>query len=124
MSGLLFLCETLFCSPHPGSGSPGDQRPVALTSGSEMQQRWSTTEKEAYALYQSILNLDLYLKGAKCVLCCDYKLLAAFLSESIKIPKINRWSMELADYNITFIHIKGKNNVLGDAISRLKTLHI
>ena len=32
--------------------------------------------------------------------------------------------MELADYNITFVHIKGKNNVLADAISRLKTLNI
>ena len=32
--------------------------------------------------------------------------------------------MELADYNIIFIHIKGKNNVLADAISRLKALNI
>ena len=27
--------------------------------------------------------------------------------------------MELAEYNITFVHIKGKNNVLADNISRL-----
>ena len=32
--------------------------------------------------------------------------------------------MELAEYNITFIYIKGKNNVLVDAISRLKILNI
>ena len=32
--------------------------------------------------------------------------------------------MELTDYNITFVHIKGKNNVLADAISRLKKLNI
>ena len=32
--------------------------------------------------------------------------------------------MELGDYNITFVHIKGKNNVLADAISRLKMLDI
>ena len=32
--------------------------------------------------------------------------------------------MELADYNIMFVHIKGKNNVLADTISRLKTLNI
>ena len=42
----------------------------------------------------------------------------------IKVPYLNRWSMELADNNIMFIHIKGKNNVLEDAISRLKTLNI
>ena len=32
--------------------------------------------------------------------------------------------MELADYNITFVHIKGKDNVLVDANSRLKALNI
>ena len=47
-----------------------------------------------------------------------------FLPEGIKIPKLNRWSMELADYNIMFVHIKGKNNVLVDAISMLKILNI
>ena len=30
--------------------------------------------------------------------------------------------MELEDYNITFIHIKGSNNILADALSRLKML--
>ena len=32
--------------------------------------------------------------------------------------------MELADYNITFADIKGKDNALADAISRVKTLDI
>ena len=32
--------------------------------------------------------------------------------------------MELADYNIMFVHIKGQHNVLSDAISRLKMLDI
>ena len=31
--------------------------------------------------------------------------------------------MELADYNIMFVNIKNQNNVLEDAISRLKTLN-
>ena len=32
--------------------------------------------------------------------------------------------MELSDYNLTFIHIKGSNNILADAVSRLKILDI
>ena len=32
--------------------------------------------------------------------------------------------MELADYNMTFIHIKGSNKIIADAISRLKMLDI
>ena len=49
--------------------SPEDLRPVAFTSGSfsEMQQRWSATEKEAYVVYQSVLKFDLHLRDANCV---------------------------------------------------------
>ena len=32
--------------------------------------------------------------------------------------------MDLADYNVVFIHIRGKNNIFADATSRLKTLDI
>ena len=47
-----------------------------------------------------------------------------FLSKGIKIPKLNSGSMELADYKISFVHIKGKHNILADTISRLKLLNI
>ena len=59
--------------------SPKDLRLVAFTSGtfSEMQHRWSATEKETYAVYQSILKFDLYVRGAKCVLHYDHKPLGA-----------------------------------------------
>ena len=49
--------------------------------------------------------------------------LEPFLSRGIKIPKLNRWSMELAEYNITFVHINGKHNILVDAIPMLKMLN-
>ena len=39
-------------------------------------------------------------------------------------PKLDQWALELVDYNIDFVHIKGSNNILVDAISRLKTLEI
>ena len=32
--------------------------------------------------------------------------------------------MELVDYNITFVHINGSNNILVDAISRLEMVDI
>ena len=42
----------------------------------------------------------------------------------MKIPKLSHWSMELISYNLIFVHVKGGNNILADAISRLKTLEI
>ena len=66
----------------------------------------------------------MYLRREECILHCSHKPLEPFLSRGIKIPKLNRCSLELADYKIMFIHIKGKNYVLVDVISRLKTLNI
>ena len=76
--------------------SPEDLRPVEFTSGSflEMQQRWSSDKKEAYATYQSMLKFDFYLRWDKQVLCCNHKPLDPFLSKGIKFPKLNKWSME------------------------------
>ena len=42
----------------------------------------------------------------------------------MKITKLDRWATLLQEYDITFVHIKGKENILADAISRLHTLDI
>ena len=42
----------------------------------------------------------------------------------MKIAKLDRWVMLLQEYDITFVHIKGKDNILTDAISRLHTIDI
>ena len=41
-----------------------DLRPVALTSGSfsNTHQKWSATDKKAFAVYQSVWKFNLYLK--------------------------------------------------------------
>ena len=47
------------------------------------------------------------------MLCCEHKLLEPFLSKGSKIPKLTRWSIELADSNVTFVHMKGKKQYTG-----------
>ena len=53
-----------------------------------MQQRWSATEKEAFAVYQSVLNFDLYSRGAKCVLYHDHKPLEPFYLRVLKYKNL------------------------------------
>ena len=53
-----------------------------------MQQRWSATKKEAFVVYKSVLKFDLYLRGAECTIHCEHKRLGPFLSNGIKIPKL------------------------------------
>ena len=42
-----------------------------------------------------------------------------FLSKTTKNQRLLRWSLFLQSYNLELYHIKGKDNVLADALSRL-----
>ena len=42
----------------------------------------------------------------------------------MKIAKLDRWAMLLQEYDITFVHIRGKDNILTDAISSLCTINV
>ena len=55
---------------------------------------------------------------------CNHKPLEPFLTRGMKIAKLDRWTMLLQEYDITFVHIKGKDNILTNAISRLRTILI
>ena len=69
-------------------------------------------------------HFDYYLQGTKCTLHCDHKPLEPFLTRGMKVAKQDRWAMLLHEYDITFVHIRGKDNILADAISRLCTIDI
>ena len=113
----------VLCQPQDNDN---DIRPVVYFSGTFTAQNksWCATEKEGYAMLKSIQRFDYYLRGMRCALRCDHKPLEPFLSRALKIAKLDRWAMLLQEYDITFIHIKGKDNILADAISRLHTINI
>ena len=75
-------------------------------------------------MLKSVQRFNYYLWGAKCTLRCDHKPIEPFLSRGMKIAKLDRWAMLLQEYNITFSHIKGKDNILADVISQLHTINI
>ena len=78
-------------------------------------------KKECYAVYRSINKFSFYLTGAECTLYCDHKPLAPFLTTGMKSKTMDRWALKLQPYNINFQHAAGKDNVVADAISHLKT---
>ena len=51
--------------------------------------------------------------------CNDHKPLQKFLSGKNAKKKVNRWSLELATYNITFEWISGAHNKAADCLSQL-----
>ena len=115
--------SSILCQPI---NSNQDIRPAAYFSGifTAQNKSWCATEKEAYAVIKNVQYFDYYLQYAKCTLCCYHKPLEPFLSRGMKIAKLDRWAMLLQEYDITFVHIKGKDNILADTISRLHTIDI
>ena len=79
--------------------------------------RWSTSEKEAFAIYFSIRKLRHYLLGTPFTVRTDHRNLL-FVSNS-EVPKIQRWQMKLQEYQFKIEHIPGSKNIVADSLSRL-----
>ena len=99
----------------------GTEFPVAFLSHTftETQRKWSTTKQEAYGIYYTITKWNYYLQGADIIVRNDHKPLAHLLNEKTTNNKVNRWSLELATYNISFDWISGARNKAVDCLSRL-----
>ena len=63
--------------------------------------------------------MELLSQGADIIVQNDHKPLARFLNGKNTNNKVNRWSLELATYNITFEWISGAKNKTADCLSRL-----
>jgi len=79
--------------------------------------RWSTSEKEAFAIYFSIRKLRHYLLGTPFTVRTDHRNLL-FVSNS-EVPKIQRWQLKLQEYQFKIEYISGSKNIVADSLSRL-----
>ena len=95
--------------------------PVAYFSGNfDKTVKWNITEKEAYAIYKSVKKFAFYITGAKTTVFSDHKPLKNFFEGGMKITKLDRWSLELQEFDISLEFIQGKLNTVADIISHLK----
>lgn len=78
---------------------------------------WSVIEKEAFAIFKSILRFACYISGHPVEVQTDHKNLI-YLYKS-DIPKVNRWRMRLIEFNLNILYIKGEDNAMADALSRV-----
>ena len=95
--------------------------PVSYVSGlfHGSQFNWAVLTKEAYAIYMSIKKSTFYLTGHEITLRSDHLPLKKFLRKMTLNNMVNNWSTEIESFNIKFVHISGKANVLADTLSRL-----
>ena len=109
------------CGAQLSQEHDGTKFPVAFLSHTftETQCKWSTTEPEAFGVYYAITKWNYYLQGANIIVQNDHKPLAQFLNGKNANNKVNRWSLGLTTYNITFEWISGAKNKAADCLSTL-----
>jgi RNase H-like domain found in reverse transcriptase/Reverse transcriptase (RNA-dependent DNA polymerase) len=95
------------------------QYPVAFVSKTlvQAQLRWSTHEKEAYAIFFSLQRLEYLLRGIHFTLMTDHANLVFINTEGS--AKVKRWKLAIQEYDFNILHIPGKDNIIADAFSRL-----
>ena len=79
----------------------------------------SGAQQEAYGVYYVVTKWNYYLHGMGIIVKDDHKPLAKFLNGKNANNKVNRWTLELATYNITFKWISGAKNKAANCLSQL-----
>ena len=80
-------CRAQLSQEHDGTELP---TAFLLHTFTETQQKWSTTEREAYGIYYTITKWTYYLQGADIIVRNDHKPLACFLNGKNTNNKVNR----------------------------------
>ena len=91
----------------------------ASRSLSDVERRYSQTEKEALGLVWACEKFHIYVYGTEFDLITDHKPLQAIYSPRSKpCARVERWVLRLQPYTYKVIHIPGKQNI-ADSLSRL-----
>jgi hypothetical protein len=105
-----YLCQVI----EDGSEIPIDFISRTLTKA---ERKWSTYEKEAFAIFFALRKWESYLLDVKFTLFTDHKNLT-YISKDPN-AKVMRWRLAVQDYDFDIAYIPGEDNIIADAFSRL-----
>ena len=103
------------------TGDDGNEYVVAYASKilSKTERNYSTTEREALAIYWGCKQFHPYLHNNYFRVVTDHNPLVWLKSASENVPKLMRWSMKINSYNFDIFYKSGKKHSNADAMSRL-----
>lgn len=99
----------------------GQDRPICFASHAfdKYEQKKKVIELELIAIHFAIKKFRPYLYGTHFTVRTDHKPLKYLYSLADPSNKLTRIRLELEEYNFTVEYIKGKSNVVADALSRI-----
>lgn len=107
-------------------GPIGKDNPIAYSSRTlnKNEINYSTTEKELLAIIFGCKNFRPYLFGRKFLIVTDHRPLKWLFNHSDPSSKMQRWRLQLEEFEYEIIYRKGKLNSAADALSRYPVLPI
>ena len=98
-----------------------DGKPVAFCSRKlrDEQHNYTTTERELLAIVETLKEFRTILLGQKIKVFTDHKNLTF---SNFNTERVMRWRMALEECNPELVCIKGPDNIVADALSRLDLL--
>ena len=100
----------------------GVEHPIAYFSKklNKYQKKYSVIEKETLSLILSLQHFDIYVTSSNPLLVfSDHNPLKFLHRFNNKNMRLTRWSLLLQEYDLVICHIKGKDNVVADFLSRV-----
>ena len=90
---------------------------------SPTQCRWSTVEKECWAIHHALQKLHSWISCSQILVRTDHQPLRYILNSDTGSfnRKINSWALTVASYNIDVEYLPGRANVVADLMSRKPT---
>ena len=97
-----------------------NEKPIYFLSHklSKTQSKWSTIEKEAFAIHYALQKLDHYLHNAEFTIFTDHRPLKYLLESPMQNKKIQLWALGIAGYNCKIEWLMGTDNTIADFLSR------
>ncbi|KAI9558425.1 hypothetical protein GHT06_015208 [Daphnia sinensis] len=100
--------------------SDGVEVVIAYTSKhlNDREAKWSTTEKEAYAIIHAIEVFRTYLYGRRFTVYTDHRPLEWLMSKTEPAGRLARWALKIQEFDIVIGYRPGKSHQNADTLSR------
>jgi len=95
-----------------------NNKPIAFYSRKmdKAQRRYTTGEQELLSIVETLKEFKNILLGQKLIVHTDHK---NILYGKLSNDRITRWRLLLEEYGPEYVHVRGVDNVVADALSRM-----